>query len=77
MGFNSGFKGLIIVLCPWYCKNKARPVQHGKGYRRISFTYERVGMFSIVQESPDSFTIEIFTKTTWISLHKTEQKFRI
>jgi hypothetical protein len=49
----------------------------GKEYRRILFTSERVGMFSIVQETQYSFTNEIFTKATWISVHKSEQKLQI
>jgi hypothetical protein len=49
----------------------------GKGYRRFSITFERVGMFSIVQEPQYNFTYEIITKATWKSDHKHEQKFFI
>jgi hypothetical protein len=49
----------------------------GKGYRRILFTSERVGMFSIVQETQYSFTNKKLTKRTSISVHKPEQKLHI
>jgi len=49
----------------------------GKGYRRISFTSERVGMFSIVQEPQYSFTKENISKTTPMSVQKPEQKLHI
>ena len=43
----------------------------------ILFTSERVGMFSIVQEPQYSFSNKQLTKTTPISMHKTEQKSHI
>jgi len=57
------------------CSTKVRLL--GKGYRRIPFTSERVGMFSIVREPQYSFTNEKLTKTTPISVHKPEQKLQI